>query len=295
MSGIDLLAPLQCASATYPNPDYPIIQIRHDLAEADIALHGAHVTSYRPVGEKEVLYLSPDALYEKGTAIRGGVPICWPWFNAHPDNAEMPAHGFARNRFWELTGASESNEGAVLTFSLPCNEQTKELHPYDFELTYKVAIGRKLELRLMTKNTSLTTMPVGGALHSYLAVHEISRACVEGLASVDYIDTVGSESMQRQQEELLKFDQEIDRIYFNTTAAVSLETGFHRLVVDKGGSDSTVVWNPWIEKAAAMRDLPDDGFRKFVCIEAANARADVRRLCPEGVHVLSQTISIQSP
>ncbi|QTN33244.1 D-hexose-6-phosphate mutarotase [Akkermansiaceae bacterium] len=265
-------------------PSYPVFEIDHPTCVARVALHGAHVMSWKPVDEDEVLYLSPDAVYKEGKAIRGGIPVCWPWFNAHPTNPEMPSHGIARTRFWELVEAGESGEGVDLKF---------EMSEGIWHATLTVKAGAELEVMLETRNPNEIPIVVSGALHSYFAVSDIEQVRVVNLEGADYLDTVGTPTM-RKQTVALGFGSEVDSIYDSSSSILLVDDLSGRtILIEKSGSPSTVVWNPWVEKAAAFGDLPDDGYRKFCCIEAAIANDRAVIVMPGETHVLSTRISVE--
>lgn len=264
--------------------DYPVFEIDHPTCKARVALHGAHVMEWCPAGEEEVLYLSPDAVYKEGKAIRGGIPVCWPWFNAHPADPEKPSHGIARNRFWELIEAGEDEGGVTMRFAM-------EEGIWKAEVTVKA--GLELEVGLETLNASGIPIVVSGALHSYFSVSDIGNVRVVNLDGTDFLDTVGVPT-QRKQKGALGFKGEFDAIYDSTGNVLLVDDVSGRtILIEKGGSPSTVVWNPWAEKAAAMGDMPDDGYRKFCCIEAAIANDRAVVVMPGSSHVLSTRISVE--
>ncbi len=266
------------------SPSYPIFEIDHPTCSARVALHGAQVISWRPADEDEVLYLSPDAVFEEGKAIRGGLPICWPWFNAHPTNPEMPSHGIVRTRFWNFVAASESDEGVTLQF-----EMVEGI--WSAVVTFK--IGEALEVILETRNPNEIPIVVSGALHPYFAVSDIEQVRVVHLDGADYLDTVGTPT-QRKQKGALNFSGEVDSIYDSSSNVLLVDDLSGRaLLIEKTGSPSTVVWNPWIEKSAALKDLPNDGYQKFCCIEAAIANDKAVIVMPGSIYVLSIRISVE--
>ena len=266
------------------SPSYPIFEIDHPTCSARVALHGAQVISWRPADEDEVLYLSPDAVFEEGKAIRGGLPICWPWFNAHPTNPEMPSHGIVRTRFWNFVAASESDEGVTLQF-----EMVEGI--WSAVVTFK--IGEALEVILETRNPNEIPIVVSGALHPYFAVSDIEQVRVVNLDGADYLDTVGTPT-QRKQKGALNFSGEVDSIYDSSSNVLLVDDLSGRtLLIEKTGSPSTVVWNPWIEKSAALKDLPNDGYQKFCCIEAAIANDKAVIVMPGRIYVLSIRISVE--
>jgi glucose-6-phosphate 1-epimerase len=266
------------------DPAYPVFEIDHPTCTAKVALHGAHVMSWKPAGENEVLYLSPDAVYREGKAIRGGIPVCWPWFNAHPADPAQPSHGLVRGRFWELLGASEDTSGITMRFGV-------RVGIWNAELTVKA--GDYLEVALETKNDSAVPIVVSGALHTYLGVSDISQVRVVGLDGCAYLDTVGSPDLRKQKGDV-DFDREADRIYDSSSRLLLVDDLSGRtILIEKSGSPSTVVWNPWVDKAAALADLPDDGYLRFCCIEAAIANDRAEIVMPGASHLLMTRISVE--
>ena len=264
--------------------DYPVYEIDHLTCKARVALHGAHVMSWRPQGEEEVLYLSPDAVYREGKAIRGGIPICWPWFNAHPTDPDAPSHGIARTRFWEMIGAEEDEDGVALRFAMADGI-------WKAEVTVKA--GLDLEVSLESVNTTEIPIVVSGALHSYFSVSDIENVRVVNLEDADFLDTVGEPTM-RKQKGAISFSGEVDAIYDSAGKVLLVDDVSGRtILIEKGGSPSTVVWNPWAEKAVAMGDLPDEDYRKFCCIEAAIANDKAVIVMPGSSHALSTRISVE--
>lgn len=274
-------------------PDYPVFIVRHPMAAARIALNGAHVMEWTPVSQRPVLYMSPQAVLEPGKPIRGGVPICWPWFNVHPTDASKPMHGFARIRMWDLAGASETDGEVQLVFRLTSNTETATLWPQPFHAQVEIKVGSTLEIALTTENISDSPATIREALHTYLAVGDISRVTVRGLANTDYLDTVGVPTV-RYQEGDITFDREIDRQYISQGTVTVNDPAWRRtLVVEKEGSGTTVVWNPWVEKSRRLADLPDEAYHHFLCVEAANAGDAEVRVAPGETHRLATRISVR--
>jgi len=282
-----------CITLEEPAPGYPVLVIRHASASARIALNGAHVMEWQPAGQAHpVLYLSPDAILENGRPIRGGIPVCWPWFNAHPTDASQPMHGIARILPWELLRADDQGAHVSLLFRLTSNETTRRHWPHAFTCHLGVSIGERLEVSLMTHNTGGEAFEIAEALHTYLSVGDIAQVVVRGLDTSRYLDTVGERTM-RQQEGPVTFDREVDRQYAATGGVIVEDPAWNRrLVIDKLGSGTTVVWNPWIEKSKRLADLPDEAYHGFLCIEAANAGESALRIAPGGQHVISTTVSV---
>ena len=264
---------------------YAVYEVDHPACVARVARHGAHLMQWRPRSEEHpVLYLSPGAVFREGKAIRGGIPVCWPWFNAHPGDPSQPAHGFGRTAFWDVTEVSSHESGVSFGFAFARGPWAASM---------RMHLGEELTVSLRTTNAGSDPVRLAGALHSYLRVGDIARAFVQGLEESLYLDTVG-EPTKRQQFSEVRIDREVDRIYESDRSIRVVDPAFRRnLVVGKAGSPSTVVWNPWREKAAEIGDLPDHGYRDFLCVEAAisNDRAVV--LEPGQSHALATTIRVE--
>ena len=277
-----------------PVPGFPVIDVQSPVSAATVALHGAQVLSWAPTDHPPVLYLSPKARMEPGTPVRGGIPICWPWFGEHPEDPEKPSHGFARTRFWELVSGTLEGKMAILVFRLVPDEETKALFPHDFELTATIKVADKLRVKLQMKNTSEEIYKVSCALHTYLSLGDIERIQLEGVKGSHYLDRVSGEKEAIYQEKNLQIKGEVDRIYQSMSSVLIRDLDRYRSVfVDKAGSRSTVIWNPWKEKSKTIADLPDKGYKEFVCVECANAGTDKPTLRPNGSHTLETVIGLR--
>ena len=277
--------------------NYPALQIETEQCSATLALHGAHLTHWQPAHTAHpVLYTSPSAIYREGKAIRGGIPICWPWFNAHPTAPDKhPSHGVARNQFWKLTACSVENGQVKIILTLPATPEISAHVPFAYELEATFLIGTTCSINLTTINRSSQNQPLGGALHTYLALSNISKTHITGLQNTPYLDTtVTPEETNLQEEENLIIAEEVDRIYYGTENTLLLkDSQWNRVIeVSKENSLSTVIWNPWLEKATALADMPNEGFESFVCIEASNARHDTRILAPSASQQLCTTLAV---
>ncbi|MES2597164.1 MAG: D-hexose-6-phosphate mutarotase [Verrucomicrobiota bacterium] len=284
-----------CVTLENAASDYPVYVIRHPNVTGKVAVNGAHVMEWQPTSQAHpVLYLSPDAVLEKGKAIRGGIPICWPWFGGHPADATKPMHGIARILPWELVRVDASDSHVAMLFKLQSNEDSASHWPYDFTCHLGISLGEKLEVSLMTQNTGREAFVVTEALHTYLSVGDISQTIVRGLSGAKYVDTVGGQHTHcAGQEADITFDREVDRQYASTSGVVIEDPAWSRkLIVDKLGSGTTVVWNPWIEKSKRLADLPDEAFHGFLCVEAANANESPVRVPSGGQHVIVTTVSV---
>ncbi len=291
----EILTDRSVFSVSEEYPGFPIIEVNAGRSMAQIALQGAQVLSWMPTDHPDVLYLSKKSMMEPGVAVRGGIPICWPWFNAHPDDPSKPNHGFARNQFWELESAEFEYNIATLVFKLFPTDETKALWPHDFELTATIKVSDKLKVRLNTKNTGEEPFQITSALHSYLSVGDIERIQLEGVKGSHYIDQLlPPDSEEIYQEKNVVVNQEIDRIYSSMSSLLLRDLDRVRAVfVDKVGSRSTVVWNPWIEKSKTLKDLPNNDYKEFVCIEACNAGRDRPTVRPNSSHTLETTIGLR--
>ncbi len=268
----------------------PAFAVDTPACTATVHLHGAHVTAWTPEGSAPVLYLSPEARFPPGTAIRGGVPICFPWFGPGRDGNLSPSHGPVRLTEWEPLDVQRDGDDVRLTFGLtaPVARSIAPDAPYPaVGLSYVVTLGRELDLALTIH--ALADADVEAALHTYLAVEDVRTTSIAGLEGASYLDKVTGDETGPQ-EGAVRFAGETDRVY-DASGTVALDDGARRLEVSSEGGTKTVVWNPWSEKAASMGDLPDDAWTRFVCIETA-AVHDGPIVVPAGAqHTLRQRIN----
>ncbi|OYW40157.1 MAG: dihydroxy-acid dehydratase [Hydrogenophilales bacterium 12-61-10] len=267
---------------------------------ATICLQGAHVVNFRPKSQHEpVVWVSDAAKFAPGKSIRGGAPVCWPWFGAHADDATFPAHGFARTVPWEVTATRKRNDAKTeITLQLVDNEQTRAQWPHPTRLTLTVVVGDKLEMQLATTNTGNAPIQIGEALHTYLHISDIGAVKVSGLEGATFHDKVDHFATKKQSG-TIGFDGEVDRVYVNTPADCVIEdAGLKRRIrIAKTGSLSTIVWTPWTEKADKMGDMgagkTGAGWREMVCVESANAMDNVVTVAPGETHTLAVTYSVE--
>ena len=265
--------------------DFPIFEIDHPKCKARIALHGAQVLAWLPANEAEVLYLSPESHFTEGKAIRGGIPLCWPWFSAHGSDPTQPSHGFARTRFWELESVCESEAAVTFRFATQAG---------NLAAIAEIIVGDALEVRLITTNVGETTAWLGGALHSYFQVSDVSEIAVEGLENSCYLDTL-SGIKENQQVGAIRVAQEIDAIFQSECVVRIIDAPMERvIVIEKSGCPSTVVWNPWIAKARSLSDLPDEGYRQFICVEPAIVNAETITLACNERYTFSTKIRLEA-
>jgi D-hexose-6-phosphate mutarotase len=268
------------------------LQSRH--ATALVAVQGAHIARFQPRGAEPVLWVSRLSSYAAGKAIRGGIPVCWPWFAQHPTDPTKPFHGFARTAMWQVRGASVLADDVVqLRLGLTESETTLDLWPHAFELEMVVTLGADLRAELISRNPGDAPFTVGGALHTYFQVGDVARTAIHGLEDCSYIDKVDG-GQTKTQAGPITISAETDRIYLDTTAECVIDDAVlgRQIRVGKSGSRTTVVWNPWIEKARLIADCGDEEYLNFVCVETANALEDVFEVAPGGAHHLVQTIAL---
>jgi glucose-6-phosphate 1-epimerase len=273
-----------------PGPNgLPLLRIANPLGEAEVLLHGGHVMSFRPAGAEPVLWMSERSPFADGKAVRGGVPVCWPWFGPDPRGA----HGLARFRAWKLAEAAQLADGRTrVVLVLVDDEATRALWPHPFRLELAVTVGRELDLALTATNTGDQPWAWRGALHTYFAVADVRRTQVHGLEGAVFRDAPSSGLVRHLiQDGALGFTGEVDRRYANDGRAVVIDDGQRRLRVTQAGAGTTVVWNPGAARAAAMPEI-GDLWPGMVCVEAAvcgDGRVD---LLPGCAWTLRQTIAV---
>jgi len=269
------------------------VRITSPHATGEMYLHGAQVTSWKPTGAEEALFLSSRSHFEDAHAIRGGVPICFPWFGDKADDAKAPAHGFVRTKAWQLESIAQAADTITVGMFTGSDEVTRKWWPADFRLVHRATFGRELSLELMVTNTGAKPLRFEEALHAYYRVGSIEPARVQGLGGVHYLDKTDSNRERVQQGDIV-IVSETDRVYLNTEAEVELEDPVfaRRIGVDKRNSRTTVVWNPWIEKARALSDLGDDEWRQMICVECSNVSDFAVTLAPGQQHTMNTTVRV---
>ena len=265
---------------------YPIIHISNAHSTASIALHGAHLTHYAPHGQSPVIFTSKEAIYKEGKAIRGGIPICWPWFGTHPDSEKkLSAHGYARSSFWVLETISSDPDGTHLTFSLP-PKNNSELHA-----TLEFFIGETLELKLTTTNHGEKPVVFSEALHSYFAVGDARKVALLGLDGRSYLDSTQTPEPKNKQHGPVHFPNEIDRIYTSDDPLVIEDPQKQRHIsIKKSNSQSSIIWNPGKIKGRSLADLANSEITQFICAESGNVRKQSINLAPGSTHSLTLSI-----
>ncbi len=271
-------------------------EINNQFATASIALQGAHLMTFQPEGEKPVIWLSKYAKFAQGKSIRGGVPVCWPWFGPHATDAKLPGHGYARTVMWDVVETRALADGSTfISFGLLETDATRAQWPHNTPVKVEITAGKSLKVELVTTNRDSQPIQLGEALHTYFHISDVAQMTIRGLENCEYVDKVG-ETTRRTQQGGIDITSEVDRVYVNTSADCIIEDrGLKRKIrIAKQGSKSTVVWNPWAEKADKMGDFGQDGFRGMVCVESGNAYDNVLSVGPGETHRMAVTYSVEA-
>ena len=265
------------------NGNLPVVRVDNEFCTGEVYLHGATVSAWQPKGQGPVLWLSERSAFDGEAPIRGGVPICFPWFGPGRHGDKQPSHGWARVSEWSFGDSREVDGGTELTFSLARD---------GVELTYLVTMGEALELALTAHAVGTDAVDVEQALHTYLTVGDAQAISILGLDGATYVDKVDG-ARTKVQQGAIALTGETDRVYLSgADVAIDDPTLGRRLVIKSQGARNTVVWNPWIAKAAAMPDFGDDEWTGMVCVEAANALDESYSLKPGGSHTLATRITV---
>lgn len=261
-------------------------ELRRNGAEAHVYMHGAHVLHYQPARQAPVLWHSGKSFFEPGKPIRGGIPVCWPWFGAHPEDATRPMHGLARITEWSPAASSATADATALTLKL------SDLQGIEAKAELKVILRDDLQISLTTTNLGKEPLQLSEALHSYFAVSDIRTVSVTGLDGEQYIDTLPASRPVLKQTGPVTFTEETDRIYINTTRECTIDDPNmkRRIRIAKTGSQSTVVWNPWIDKSVRMPDYGDNEYTEMVCVETVNCGPNALQLPPGERHTMTAWI-----
>ncbi len=271
------------------------ININTKNARAEISLYGAQLLSFIPAGQQDLIWMSENSLFEEGKAIRGGIPLCFPWFGPHISDKNKPQHGFARLQYWHVKEIKQTNDEVVIVeLSLQQSESSLALWPHPFNAIAQFTIGKTLEVNLTVTNTGTDNFEYSDALHTYFNISSIDTIGIEGLQDAAYYDGF-SLNAKTQHPAVLYFNTETNRRYVNTTAGCVIhdKDRNRNIVVEKTGSKVTVVWNPGEEIAKTISDIQPGGYKTFVCVEPANAYAgiDMITLQPGQSHTLSTFIT----
>jgi glucose-6-phosphate 1-epimerase len=269
------------------------VQITGAWGEGQMYLHGAHVTSWKPAGNDEVLFISTKSRWEEGHAIRGGIPICFPWFRGKLDDPHAPAHGFVRTKMWQLESVIENEIGIAVTMFTQSDEHTRKWWPGEFRLVHRAIFGSELRLELVCMNTGTTPFRFEEALHTYNRIANIQDARLQGLDGVSYLDNTESNKEKTQRGDAI-IASPTDNAYRYTQNEVDLldPNKKRRIRLRKEHSLSTVVWNPWSQGAARLQDLGDGEWRQFLCVEASNILDAAINLAPGEEHRMAAVLGV---
>ncbi|SCK12242.1 D-hexose-6-phosphate mutarotase [Vogesella sp. LIG4] len=267
-------------------PGLPGLAFSHPAFSATLSLYGGQLLDFTPTGGQPLLYLSPASRLEDGKAIRGGIPLCWPWFGPHPQDAGQPQHGVARTALWTVSAVARSDDGFHVKLAGPRHGAM------DASLTLQLGPG--VDIALTSRNLGQDNITVSAALHSYLAVSDIRSIQLHGLGGARYHDKLSGDSATLPAGDW-RFAAATDAVVQHAGPCTLADPGWQRhIAIGSSGSASTVVWTPWQQGAANMADLPDDGWQHFLCVEAANAGSDARVLAPGASHTLRQQLLLQA-
>lgn len=273
----------------------PFLRVETDRCRARLTSYGAQLCEWMPAGESPVLYVSPHAMFAAGTAIRGGVPISFPWFASHPTAPSKPAHGFARTRTWEVIAVTRETTGDVRVVQrLEADDHTRALWGSTFTVSLTVSLGATLAMTVEVENVGHEAIAYELALHTYLAVGDVEAVSIRGLEGARFVDKVDGGKDKVAGHEPLRIVGETDRVFLDTTATCVVDDPVlaRRLRVEKRGSHATVVWNPGCDRARTMRDIGEDGWRGFVCVETANVGPHAMRLAPGTSSAMTAQIEV---
>lgn len=281
--------------------DLPCLRIRTDAAEALIARQGGQVLRYQQRGKEPLVWLSEKAVFTEGKSVRGGAPVCWPWFGdlrrspaavqAMYRGDEPPFHGLVRTLDWELEEPVVDGDQVIVTLRLPLPDGLPGW-PHAAEVCVRVTVGETLDTALITHNRSDVPIALTQALHTYFAVSDIHQVSLKGFDGTRYLDALDGWE-EKPQEGDITFTEETDRVYLGVGDEVSIEDpGWQRrIVLQRRGSASAIVWNPWIAKTARMSDLAEDAWERMLCIETARmGEADALVIPPGASHEMGVTL-----
>jgi glucose-6-phosphate 1-epimerase len=271
------------------------IRVATDAAEAELYLLGAHVTKFKPAGGPELLFVSAHSNWSAGKPIRGGVPICFPWFGPNAANADAPMHGFARLREFEVESITAQPAGVEIVLRLSSDAETRKWWDADFVLRHCILIGKTLTMTLEVENRGQKAIRFEEALHTYFAVDDVRQVAVRGLENTRYLDKTDGGKQKTQDGNPIKITAETDRLYLGTTAATTIEHATHgrSIRVEKDGSNATVVWNPWVAKSKALADFGDEEWPGMICVETVNANEAAVELPAGQTHRMTARVVLQ--
>ncbi len=270
------------------------VRVTVPAASGEVYLQGAQVMSWRPAGFKEVIFVSERSHWEDGRAIRGGIPVCFPWFRGKTDDPKAPAHGVVRTRAWTLQSITAEGDGSVTVVCLTeSDESTQRWWPHDFRLTHRISMGETLRMELTATNIGSNAFRFEEALHTYFRVGDVERVEVRGLKGVAYLDNMDGNREKVESRELT-VSGPIDNAYLDATGPAEIVDPIEgrKLLTQKENSATTVVWNPGEEGAGRLADLGDQEWHPMICVEGANILGAAISLGPGESHTMRVTLSL---
>lgn len=272
----------------HPGSGLPMLQVSTRLCTASIALNGGQLMSFKPAGGDELLWVSPNCQFSPGASLRGGIPVCLPWFGPHPTDSSQPNHGIARTAQWQLSCASQNEEG-VCTLVLRFEHQADEHFAHSFSAQLTLILGKVPQLILALSNHSADSFTASWVLHTYLAIDHIASTRVEGLDGREYADKVAG-GQYFTQSGPVTFAGEVDRVYEDIQLPVTVVAGGKRIRVEEDNCPSVVVWNTGDALAAKMADIGPGNHTGYVCVERGACLGDSWRLAAGETRQASMTL-----
>ncbi|MBF0265169.1 MAG: D-hexose-6-phosphate mutarotase [Gammaproteobacteria bacterium] len=277
----------------------PMIEVNNQSAKALISIYGAQVLSYIPGNQnQDLLFVSDKAYFQQGKAIKGGIPICWPWFGQDPLNQGRSAHGFARNMLWRVLDIkSISNLSTTIILELSDSDITRSIWPYTFNLQLQITISNTLKMELISHNTDEKDIIITQALHSYFLIDDITNTYVQGLDNKFYLDKASiAKGGNYNQEGDIYIEEEVDRIYLDVPPSLNIinKQSKRNININSQGNKTAIVWNPWRDIAKQMGDLNENDYLQFICVETANAADDIITIKPGEKYCLGVEYSTSS-
>ncbi len=275
---------------------FPVIKINNEKAKAKISVYSGQVISFQSAGEsQDLLFLSEAAYYETGKAMKGGIPICWPWFGPDPEGKGRASHGFVRNRMWNLLSVEATPSGETkVRLGVSADEETRKVWPYNFELVIEIVVGDHLTVALITQNTGDEAFSITQAFHTYFTIGDVNKVRVTGLDNAPFIDKVDG-GAEKTQHGNITISEEVDRIYTKVKPDLTIEDEAlgRRVQIASTNSHTAIVWNPWKEISTNMADLENDDYQRFICIETANAAEEVIEVSPGSDYKMQAVYTIE--
>lgn len=269
--------------------ELPVLRIHNAQANGTIALQGAQLIEYTPVNGENLLFISQAETFCQGEAIRGGVPICWPWFGPHRSEPDAPAHGFVRTQEWSYEIVADKPDRTDIRLYL-ITDGNDTGFPYQARVELLISIGASLVMSLKTDNLDERPILISQAMHTYFKCDDIADVRVHGLKGACYNDKVTGKNGYIPSE--FSIDRETDWIVQESGQPIGIsESGKPRVKMTRIGSRSVVLWNPWTEKSRTLSHFQDDDYRRMICVETTNATEDSRLIKPRRSHIMIMELS----